>query len=76
MVGVTEDASPLKWMIHVAGPKFSHLVAKHETKCRTKVGAEQISHHEEKERAQKYFIVRWKWKKKLLKAMTDIGQLS
>ena len=63
VVGVTEDASPLRLMIHVVGLKFSHLIAKQDTKCRAKVGTEQISNRKETERAQKYFIVRWKCKK-------------
>ena len=60
---MTEDASPLRLMIHVVRLKFSHLVAKQDTKCRAKVGTEQISNRKETERAQKYFIVRWKCKK-------------
>ena len=52
---MTENASPLRWMIQIAGPIFSPFVAQHETKCGTKVGTEQISHQEETERAQKIF---------------------
>ena len=55
---MTEDSSPLRWMIHVAGPKVSHLVAQYDTKCGNKEGTEQISHHEETEQAQNLFLVK------------------
>ena len=54
---MTEDSSPLLWMIHVARLKVSHLVAQYETECETNASTEQISHHEETERAQKSFLV-------------------
>ena len=52
MIGATEESSPLGWMLHLAGPNVSHLVAQYETGYGTNVGTEQISHHEETERAQ------------------------
>ena len=55
---MTEDSPPLRWMIHVAGPKVSHLVAQYETECGTNAGTEQISHHEETEQAQKLLLVK------------------
>ena len=38
VICVTEDPSPLRWMVHVAGPKVSHLVAQYETECGTNAG--------------------------------------